>query len=93
MSGIRGSFQIEAERILMIGQLVQGMQLKEVIETSARSDAFMPIFDPTAWMRSSQDHRKIAALAELLLPFQRAAAKLIQEREKAPVKVEEGELS
>lgn len=73
------SYESEAGHLMAVAQLVQGVDLKLLIETSSTTDSIGPFLDPTAWHRSKHDHRKVAELAALLQPFQRRAQEIIEE--------------
>lgn len=72
-------YDAEAQRLLTIAFLVQGLELELLIATSARADSLGPILDPTAWQRSSHDHRHIAELAGLLRPFQKRSKEVLDD--------------
>jgi len=74
-------YEVEAQRVMAVAQLVQGIDLDLVVQIASRADSIMPIVDPTAWKNSSGEYRKVAELAGLLQPFQRRAAEIIQEAE------------
>lgn len=82
-------FRPEADRLMMVAQLVQGLDLRQLIQTSQRVDTLGPILDPTRWQGSKHEHRKIAELAGLLRPFQERAAEIIAEA-KAQLQAKEG---
>lgn len=82
-------YRPEADRLMMVVQLVQGLDLQGLIQASHRVDSMGPLLDPTSWKNSKHNHRKIAELAGLLRPFQARAAEIIAEA-KAHLQVQEG---
>ncbi len=72
-------YPAEAGRLLTVAALVQGLDLRGLIEVSQRADSVGLFLDPTAWQRSTHDHRAIAELAHLLLPFQKRGKEISDE--------------
>jgi hypothetical protein len=64
-------------QVVMLGNIVQKLPLKEFIEIASRADTVGVILDPTLWMKGSKNLNKILDLARALETFQKKAGEIL----------------
>ncbi len=66
-------------QLLLIGRLVQEMDLPAFLAAIHRAETLAPILDPTLLMRGEKNLTHIRNLAEALQPFRRAVLQVVEE--------------